>query len=245
MPNRLPGQTPLRLTGAAPKPPTKRRTMRDRMPWLPYVLPLVIFLLMTGLEEPFRDLYPLVYAVKIGMVTAVLVVLWRFLPEARPQRTGLGLAAAMGVLLTFIWIFGDRYTPHFAIFGTRVGYDPFQEIHNPIGRVAFLGVRFFGLVVIVPIIEEVFYRGFLLRFVTDPEDFRRVAIGRFTTGAFLFNIGLMAVSHPEWLVAGIFSAAMCALIARTRNLFACIVAHGVTNLLLGVYVLLSHQWQYW
>jgi CAAX prenyl protease-like protein len=163
----------------------------------------------------------------------------------RPQKTGIGLAAALGVLLTFVWILGDHYTPHFKFLGSRIGYDPFQEIHNTALRTLFLIVRFFGLVVVVPIVEEVFYRGFLLRFVTDSEDFRRVPLGRFSMGAFLVNIVFMALSHPEWLVAGIFSAAMCALIARTRNLSACIVAHGVTNLMLGAYVLKFHQWQYW
>jgi len=246
MPKNLPGQTPKRLTGNGAKPAAPRGwRMRDKMPWLPSVLPLALFIMLTGLEETFKAVYPFYYTVKIVAVTALIVVLWRFLPEARPQRMGIGLAAALGVLLTFVWVLGDLYTPHFKLLGSRMAYDPFQEIPNPVLRTLFLIVRFFGLAVIVPIIEEVFYRGFLLRFVTDPDDFRRVPIGRFSMGAFLFNIVLMAASHPEWLVAGIFSAAMCALIARTRNLFACIVAHGVTNLLLGAYVLQFHQWQYW
>ncbi len=245
MPNRLPGQTPKKLTGDGQKPGPTRRTMRDKMPWLPYALPLIVFVLLTGLEPTFETIYPFFYAVKIAVVTGVLVVLWRFLPEARPQRTGLGLAAAMGVLLTFVWVIGDHFTPHFKVLGTRIGYDPFQAIPNAFGRWAFLAIRLYGFVVIAPVVEEVFYRGFLLRFVTDPEDFRRVAIGRFTMGAFLFNVVLMAASHPEWLVAGIFSAAMCALVARTRSVFACIVAHGVTNLMLAAYIIQFHQWQYW
>ena len=247
MPKNLPGQTPKRLmgNGSTPKPPPRRWRMRDKMPWLPYVLPLALFILLTGLEDTFKAIYPFFYTVKIAAVTALVVLLWRFLPELRPQRNGVGLAAALGVLLTFIWVIGDQATPHFKFLGSRIGYDPFQEIPNAAIRVLFLIVRFFGLVVVVPIVEEVFYRGFLLRYVTDPDDFRRVPLGRFSMVAFLFNIVFMAASHPEWLVAGIFSAAMCALIARTRKLFACIVAHGVTNLLLGVYVLHFHQWQYW
>ena len=235
--------------GSAPKPPKKRVSMRDRIPWLPYVLPLAAFLLLTGLEPTFEQFYPLFYMVKIIAVVATIVTLWRFLPEAKPQKQGIGLAVALGVLLTFVWVIGDQITGllhlHLAFLGKRVGYNPFHEIANPVARTAFLAVRFVGLVVVVPIVEEIFYRGFLLRFVTDPDDFRRVPIGRFTPGAFLFNVALMAFSHPEWLVAAIFSMAMCSLVARTRNVFACIVAHGVTNLLLGIYVLVFHQWQYW
>ncbi len=251
MSQQLPGGAPKRLTGNgnAPKRPKKRVSMRDKIPWLPYVLPLLVFLLLTGLESTFEAVYPAFYAVKIALVGAVIVVLWRFLPEAKPRAQGLGLAVALGVVLAFVWVIGDRITGllhlHFAFLGRRVGYDPLREIGSPVARAAFLAVRFLGLVVVVPICEEVFYRGFLLRFVTDPDDFRRVAIGRFTMGAFLVNVVLMAGSHPEWLVAAIFSAAMCSLVARTRNLFACVVAHGVTNLLLGVYVVTFHQWQYW
>ena len=59
------------------------------------------------------------------------------------------------------------------------------------------------------------------------------------------NGSLFALSHPEWLAALIFGLAMCGLLARTRSLFACIAAHAVTNLLLGLYVIHFHQWQYW
>lgn len=233
------------LNRDAPKPFRKRFSMREKLPWLPFVLPFAVYILLTGLDKTFEPVYPIYYTIKIAAVTALIAILWRFIPEARPNRNGLGLAAALGVVMTFVWVIGDHFTPHFAFMGNRIGYNPFQEIANPAARWVFIAVRFFGLVVIVPIIEEVFYRGFLLRFVTDIDDFRRVPIGRFTLAAFLFNVVFMASSHPEWLVAAIFSAAMCSLIARTRNLFACIVAHGVTNLLLGVYVVQFHQWQYW
>ena len=46
---------------------------------------------------------------------------------------------------------------------------------------------------------------------------------------------------PRLMLTG----AMCLLLARTKSLWACIVAHAVTNLLLGLYVIHFHQWQYW
>ena len=249
-PKNLPGATPpKRLTGDGAKPVVKKWTLRDKLPWLPYVAPLAMFVLLTALEGPLADAYPLVYAVKIGLVTWVFWSLRRFLPEVRPERTGLGLAVSMGVALAVVWVLGDRLTEllhlHFSFLGSRTGFNPTREIPNVALRVVFLVIRFFGLVAVAPVVEELFYRGFLLRYVTDPDDFRRVPLGRFSGAAFAVNVGLMALTHPEWLVAGVFSAAMCALVARTRSLFACIVAHGVTNLLLGVYVLVSHDWKYW
>lgn len=250
-PNLPPGRPASpKLSGPAPSAPKKKpaRTLslRERMPWIPWVLPFALFLVLTALEGQFADYYPVFYTVKIALVGAVLLRLWKFLPEAHPRRDGLGLAIGLGVILAILWVGIDTVTPHFpAIFGNRVGYNPIAKIPNPALRALFLLVRFFGLVAIAPVCEELFYRGFLLRFITDMDDFRRVSIGRFSTGAFAAVVVLMAVSHPEWLAAAVFSAAMCALLARTRNLFACIAAHGVTNLVLGIYVLLSHDWKYW
>lgn len=236
--------------GSAPKPAGQKQTLRDRLPWLPYVTPLALFVLLTALEGQLAGAYPVLYALKVALVTWVFLALRRFLPEARPARTGLGLAVGLGIALAVVWVLGDRLTEalhlHFPkLLGERVSYNPFQEIPNPALRTAFIAVRFYGLVLVAPVVEELFYRAFLLRFVSDLDDFRRVPLGRFTGAAFAVNVALMALSHPEWLVAGLFSAAMCALLARTRSVFACIVAHAVTNGLLGVYVLSSHDWKYW
>ncbi len=243
-----PAPTPPALSGpAAPPPrPRKKQSLRERLPWLPWVLPFVLFLVLTALEGQFTAFYPWFYTAKMVMITAVLLRLRPFLPEAAPHKNGLGLAVGLGLVLTVLWVAIDFVTPHFPqLLGTRIGYNPFRELPQAGARDLFLLVRFYGLVVVAPICEELFYRGFLLRFVTDLDDFRRVPIGRFSTTAFAVVVVLMASSHPEWLSALVFSAALCALLARTRSVFACIVCHGVTNLALGVYVLAAHAWKFW
>ncbi len=213
--------------------------------WLPYVAPLALFLILTTIEgQPsLAGHYPLVYFIK--MVGGLMLAFRRYYPEARPGGTGLALAAVLGVVLLFVWIYGDAYTKHFAFLGPRTGYDPLLHISNAHQRILFYVIRFAGLVVVVPFMEELFYRSFLLRFVTDPEDFQRAPIGKFSPMAIGVNVVLMALSHPEWLVAGVFSAAMCGLLWRTKNVFACVLAHGTTNLLLGVYILNTHDWHFW
>jgi len=59
------------------------------------------------------------------------------------------------------------------------------------------------------------------------------------------NVALFTLSHPEWLAAAIFALALCFLVRLTKNLFACILCHATTNLLLGIFVLHTGQWQYW
>ena len=214
--------------------------------WVPYVLPLGLFLLLTTVEShlPLSS-YPVFYAVKIALVGGVLIALRGAFPEARPGGSGWAVATALGVVLFFAWIFVDTHTPHFAFLGTRTAFDPSREIATPPGRFWFLAVRFLGLVVVAPLVEELFYRNFLLRFVTDMDDFRKVRLGTFSVSACLISSGVFALSHPEWLAAAIFALALCGLLRYTQNFWTCILAHGVTNLLLGVYVLHTARWQYW
>ena len=96
----------------------------------------------------------------------------------------------------------------------------------------------------VPVMEEIFWRSFLLRWITDP-DFTKLKVGEFSWSAFAVVAGIFAISHPEWLAAAIFAAMMALLLKRTGSLFACIVAHGFTNLLLGIYVMQTHSWMLW
>jgi len=214
--------------------------------WAAYVLPFGLFLLLTTIESHLPlNLYPVFYAVKIASVGGVLIALRGSFPEARSGGSGWAGATALGVVLFFAWIFVDLHTPHFAFLGTRTAFDPSREIATPLGRFLFLAVRFLGLVVVAPLVEELFYRNFLLRFVTDMDDFRSVPMGTFSLSACLISSGVFALSHPEWLAAAIFALALCGLIRYTKNFWTCILAHGVTNFLLGVYVLHTAQWQYW
>jgi CAAX prenyl protease-like protein len=114
----------------------------------------------------------------------------------------------------------------------------------PAGRIGFVAVRMLGLVVVVPLIEELFWRSFLMRWVIDP-NFARVPIGRVTPLAAVVTSGLFALAHPEWLPALITGAAWAWLLWQTKSLSACFVSHAVANLGLGLYVLSTGAWKFW
>jgi len=101
-----------------------------------------------------------------------------------------------------------------------------------------------GASVVVAVMEEVFWRGFLLRWIVN-QDFRKVPIGAFTWPSFLVTSALFAVEHPRWLVGLMAGVAYNLLLYRTRSLYACIVAHGVTNLVLALWVLHTGRWSFW
>ncbi|HEX5324178.1 MAG TPA: CAAX prenyl protease-related protein [Capsulimonadaceae bacterium] len=220
--------------------------MKRTPAWLPYTAPLIVFLLLTQVEGRFgENLYPLLYTVKIALVASLLIGWRKAFPETKPRSAGVAIAIPLGILLCAAWVFIDQHTPHFAFLGTRQAYDPFAEIKNPAELWPFLLVRFAGLVAVVPVMEELFWRSFLLRIIIRPDDFEKVPIGTWDPASFAAVVVVMALAHPEWLAAAVFSAAMNLLLYRTKNLFACILCHGATNLCLGLYVLYSHAWQYW
>ncbi len=110
--------------------------------------------------------------------------------------------------------------------------------------IAFVAVRLLGLVVLVPLIEELFWRSFLMRWVID-QDFARVPIGRVTPLAAGVTSVAFGLAHPEWLPGLITGLAWAWLVWRTKSLSACVVSHAVANLALGLYVIATGDWKYW
>lgn len=213
-------------------------------PWLSLALPMVLFLVFTTLEGSFaKNLYPLLYSVKVlvvGVSLAFTARQWKSLVkwETRPVLLGI-VAGAIGLGL---WILLSKVIPPLSFMGKRTAFDP-----ATLGTwmVPFLAVRFFGLAILVPIVEELFWRGFLLRWITDMEKWDSLPVEKFTPIAALIVSALFAVAHPEWLAALVYGLGLCWLLKATKSLTACITAHAVTNLLLGIYILYSKNWALW
>jgi uncharacterized protein len=216
-------------------------------PWLSYVAPMAVFMVVTALEPSARGQYPLVYTLKVALVTITLAFCRRPLRDMSFNARAAAAGAVVGAAVFLEWVCLGPLThyPHFAFLGTRAAYDPFSAIHSLPARAMFLAARFYGLVLLVPMIEEVFWRSFLLRFVTEPDDFQRVRQGAFSWTAFIVVALAFGMAHPEWLEGIICAAAYALLLRYTRSLFACVVAHSVTNLLLGIFIVTQHAWWLW
>jgi CAAX prenyl protease-like protein len=92
--------------------------------------------------------------------------------------------------------------------------------------------------------EEIFWRSFMLRYVIT-SDFTSVRIGTFTLTSFLICAVLFGLEH-NLLLAGIMAGAVYSLLLYwTKSIFQCVLAHAVTNLALGLYVLQTGHWQFW
>ena len=123
-------------------------------------------------------------------------------------------------------------------YGQRPAFNPLEELAaTPAWAWTFLAIRFFGLVVVVPVIEEFFLRGFLMRLVVD-QDWWKVPFGKVNAAAVAVSIVVPVLTHQpgEFLAAAAWFGMVTWLMVRTRNPWDCVLAHAVTNLLLGIYV---------
>ena len=104
--------------------------------------------------------------------------------------------------------------------------------------------RIAGAVLVVPLMEELFWRSFLIRYIID-KNFDTVRMGTFTWVSFLLTVVLFGLEH-NYIYAGIMAGIVYNLLLyRTRSLAHCVLSHAVTNLALAIYVLFTGKWQFW
>jgi len=235
-----------------PSPWLEDRSDEARSDIIPYVAPMFAYVGLSGLEnylpridgQPSPAWYPLAYTAKLAIV---VFLAWRYRStwrDFRPAPTfrALMLAVVAGLLVWGLWIGLDGWYPMFPFLGSRVGFNAAGLV--PGARWAFISVRMLGLVLIVPLIEELFWRSFLIRWLIDP-DFWKVPIGRVTPVAAVVASALFALAHPEWLPALLTGLLWSGLLWRTKSLGACAVSHATANLALGIYVIVTGDWKFW
>jgi uncharacterized protein len=145
-------------------------------------------------------------------------------------------------LVIVAWVGLDGYYPTFGMTGSRAAFNP--NVLPPPAKWAFVAVRLLGLVVLVPVFEELFWRSFLIRWLVA-DDFTRVPIGRVTPLAAVVSSVMFGLVHPEWLPGILTGLTWAWLVWRTKNLTACVVSHATANLALGLYVLTTGDWKFW
>jgi CAAX prenyl protease-like protein len=128
--------------------------------------------------------------------------------------------------------------------GDRASFNPFEQLADqPAAAWTFLVVRFFGLVLVVPLIEEFFLRGFVMRFFMD-RNWWNLPFGEPDRLALVLGTAVPMLMHPGELIAAFVWFSMVTwLMVRTRNIWDCVVAHALTNLILGIYVVTTGTWR--
>ena len=193
--------------------------------------------------------YPKSYSLVVGLTLLLMLAVRRgyfFAPLSISW-----LSVVVGVLGTFVWIglwWIDReFLGLGSLFGSaREAFNPFGQFRDDsIWMWSFLAIRFAGLVVVVPVIEEFFLRGFLMRYI-DSQDWDRVPLGKATWLSVVCVAVYGLLSHPaEPLSAVVWFSMVTWLYLRTQSIWDCVLAHATTNLLLGLYVVGTGTWELW
>jgi CAAX prenyl protease-like protein len=216
-----------------------------------YIAPFVVFMLLLCLgdvmatlgwsnyflAQPKYWIFPLQTVVCGGLVAFY----WRRYEFKPPQ--GWFFASAIALLVLGLWLAPQELLK----FPPRL--DGFDPTLFPPGSLLYwgnLGMRFLRLAVVVPFLEEIFWRGFLLRYLIK-EDFLSIPIGSFSWFSFGGVTLLFALAHwgPDFVPALLTGALFNWVAVRTRSLSSCVLAHAITNLLLGFYIMATRQWGFW
>jgi CAAX prenyl protease-like protein len=107
-----------------------------------------------------------------------------------------------------------------------------------------IAVRWIGATALVPVMEELFWRSFLMRWLEHPQ-FEAVPPQRVTIKPVLLSTFAFMLVHPLWLAAIVAGAAYAGLYVRTGRLWNAVIAHAVTNGALGIWVVATGSWQFW
>jgi uncharacterized protein len=214
---------------------------------MPRVLPFatfIVFIIVADVLERFgahantmRWLYP----AKIVLVAAMLLAWRKSYRELRerPAQRDLIAAAGVGAGVFFLWILLDA---GWMQLGSARGFDA----TGTDGRFdwGLIALRAAGAALVVPLMEELFWRSFLLRWL-ERRDFLLLRPGRVGLRAATISVLLFGIEHNLWLAGIVAGIAYTLLYMRSETLWTPIVGHAVTNGLLAAWVMVTGSWIYW
>ncbi len=218
--------------------------MFSRESW-PRILPFAVYIAFIVIADllgraGMADLRWL-YAVKIGIVAAILAFYWRQYTELAHwdlRPAALLLSVIAGVVVLVLWINLDA---GWMVVGASAGFDPHEG-----ERINWLlvAVRVAGAALVVPVMEELFWRSWLMRWIASA-DFLDRPPAHVGVRAFVVTMVLFGVEHNQWLAGMVAGSAYAWLYMRNGSLWSAVIAHGVTNGLLGAWIIATGEWTYW
>lgn len=219
-------------------------------PDIPRILPFAAFITLMALTPwlsgAVADVFDSrwLYALRAGVAGALLIWLWPRLGELAairlPGWRQLALAGVVGGGVLAVWLVLDSGI--FIVGPSGPGFDP-RHADGSLDW-ALVAVRLAGAALVVPVMEELFWRSWLMRRIQE-SDWLMLAPGQVALPAVLMSSIVFGLEHQQWAAGILAGLAYAWLYIATRNLWVAIVAHAVTNAGLGLVVLLTGAWHFW
>jgi hypothetical protein len=214
------------------------------------VIPFAVFMLMLGLRGalPADGSWGIdprwIYGLTVVVVGALLAGWWReygelsaqVLPSAREALLGV----TVGLVVFGLWITLDA--PWMQLGEPTAKFVPLDAQGQPIRPL--LAVRWIGAALVVPVMEELFWRSFLMRWFAN-ETFEGVVPQQVGLRAIVLSTFVFMLAHTLWLAAIVAGLAYAWLYVRTGKLWVPVIAHAVTNGVLGIWVVMTGNWAFW
>jgi CAAX prenyl protease-like protein len=212
------------------------------------VAPFAVFMLLLGVRGalPAGGDFDARWVYGLGVALTGAVLLWfrqeygEFARQNLPTAAEAALAVAVGALVFWLWIVLDA--PWMQIGTATAGFTPLTGDGQPMWPL--IAVRWIGAALLVPVMEELFWRSFLMRWIEhatfEAVDPQRVGLKAIVLSTFVFML-----AHTLWLAAIVAGLAYAWLYRHTGKLWVAVIAHAVTNGALGVWVVVTGNWAYW
>lgn len=260
----MPRNTPVTDATSDSGTPEWAKALARSTPHAPLMAPFMTYLVLLPLDGVFPDELRWIGMLIRGAVS--LAVAWVFRPFYPPLgRPYWILSIVVGVFAAWGWVAGQHMFDRMGLgrplaWGSLFSSSPtiFGPPHEPfnaaqrIESTAWFWVHVVAKIgiasTVVPIVEELFWRGLLLRAFVRWDDFEKVPLGTFTWFSFLATSLLSVLEHPaNWGVSILCWFLFNGLFYLTRSLKCLILTHGITNLVLYIYVVYAggDAWRFW
>ena len=226
---------------------TRSTVWLDRYPSARYIGPFAVFIFFLAISPALGLDARWEGPLRVIILALVCWVCWPRELALRADRPI--LSALLGIAVFLLWIAPDLIIPgyrqHPAFSNSILGHlhSSLRPSELQSGWVLFW--RTVRAVVIVPIVEELFWRAWLMRWIINP-NFKRVPLGAYAPLAFWVTAVLFASEHGPYWDVGLLTGIIYNLwMIRTKSVADCVLMHAVTNAILSGYVITNAQWQYW
>jgi len=212
-----------------------------RLDMFRYVFPFVVFMLLTEVQSAFSGaMLFCIYGMKCAITGCLIFTLFKGRRSEFPGSFH-WMTLVLGTAGFLVWVgFGS-----FLHDQSKVTFNP--EIFSEQWQF-WLAVltRSAGAVLVVPVMEELLWRSFAMRYIID-NDFSKLEIGTWDIRSFWITVALFTVVHvtADWPGAVIYGAMIGYWVVKTKNLVGAIYIHAITNLLLAAYVVATGSYYYW